>query len=384
MFIVYQSIILTSMDNLLNLFQSSSSDSDEIILQMLQQNRQKKKRVQDFMTEVVQCYTDEQFRANFRLTRDTAQYIIDLYKSSTFFEQNIGTGRRSVSPERQALAFLWFAANKDSYREVGNIFNMTESTCFKHFDTLLNFFHDISRTIIKFPQSDAEKETIARDFEKLSNFKNVIGCIDGSYISIRKPKNKIRSTYTNRHDMLSITLQAICDKDKKFLDVFIGPPSKVHDSRIFSMSSISRKLPDICGQKYHLLGDAAYPIREYLLTPYRDNGHMTNKKIMFNLHHCQTRVVIENCFGLLKQRFRQLTRLDFHTTLKHSKFVMACCVLHNICIVRNDTLEVGTEQTSVPSNVSSESRRIENGLRNEALRRLGELKRDAIANYFTQ
>lgn len=59
-------------------------------------------------------------------------------------------------------------------------------------------------------------------------------------------------------------------------------------------------------------------------------------QINYNLRHCQTRVKIENAFGLLKQRFRQLIRIDFFSVERMCKFVMACCVLHNICIDDGD------------------------------------------------
>ncbi|KAH6931312.1 hypothetical protein HPB50_023511 [Hyalomma asiaticum] len=36
--------------------------------------------------------------------------------------------------------------------------------------------------------------------KQLAGFPGVIGCIDGTYIPMRCPANKIRSTYINRHD----------------------------------------------------------------------------------------------------------------------------------------------------------------------------------------
>ncbi|XP_053687031.1 putative nuclease HARBI1 [Sabethes cyaneus] len=282
-----------------------------------------------------------------------------------------------------------FAANKNSYREVCNLFDMSISTFHKHLENILDFFYMIAKEFIHFPLTENDKQRVASKFGKISNFPNVLGCIDGSYIYIRKPVHKIRSTYTNRHDLLSITLQGVCVSDKKFTDVFIGSPSKIHDARIFVISSISVRLPDICGQTYHLLGEAAYSMREYLLTPYRDFGNLSAKQRNYNLKHAQTRVKIENCFELLKQRFRQLFRLDFFTVLKMCKFIMACCVLHNICIELDDSFvesnedddEVLLDQDRERSPLNTATSDSDNR-RNNALRRLGEMKRDTLANSF--
>ncbi|CAN8023446.1 unnamed protein product, partial [Ixodes persulcatus] len=109
-------------------------------------------------------------------------------------------------------------------------------------------------------------------------------------------------------------LQEICDRHKRFLDVTSGHPSKVHDAR------------------YHILGDAAYPLREYMLTPFRDYGRLTTKQRNFNLKFSGTRVLIENCFADLKKRFRQLKLLEFITVDHSARFIIACCTLHNLCI----------------------------------------------------
>jgi len=67
-----------------------------------------------------------------------------------------------------------------------------------------------------------------------------------------------------------------------------------------------------------------------MLTPYKDNGHLTNAEKHFNKTLSRERVCIEHAFGVLKQRFRQL----FYTKLRGIKclchFIRACVVLHNL------------------------------------------------------
>jgi len=85
----------------------------------------------------------------------------------------------------------------------------------------------------------------------------------------------------------------------------------------------------------------------------------------------RTRVKIENAFGLLKQRFRQLIQLDFVTVKRSANFIISCCVLHNICIMNNDYLDVENEECN--------ERHIYNE-QNLNDRMEGEIKRDIICN----
>ncbi|XP_062559813.1 putative nuclease HARBI1 [Armigeres subalbatus] len=391
----------------------SDSDFEDLFLISIQKPRTKRRRVSNFVNDVVDYYTEEEFRRNFRLKRTTADIIINRYKESEFYRTNVGKGRRNLPADEQMYAFLWFSANKNSYHEICNLFNFSESSFYKCLNNILDFLYDISKTIIRFPEVEAEKEEIATDFRsvryklqdcmivvyapnilylsQIAGFPYVIGCIDGSYISIRKPANKIRSTYINRHDMLSITLQGICDAKRRFLDVCIGSPSRIHDSRVYSLSPISDEISAICHGRYHLLGDAAYPLREHLLTPFKDYGNLTHKERNYNLKHSQTRVKIENSFSNLKGRFRQLLRLDFFHVERMSKFVLACCTLHNMCINQNDIYDENENENDPddalneipPVPIAAGSSGSQN-VRNTALRRLGEVKRNEIATGLLQ
>ncbi|KAJ8951779.1 hypothetical protein NQ314_007635 [Rhamnusium bicolor] len=212
----------------------------------------------------------------------------------------------------------------------------------------------------------------------VSNFPDVIGCIDGTSINIQTPAHKIKSTYCNRHDIPSITLQAICDSNKKFIDVFTGAPGKIHDARVYKLSFISKKIPQLCGAKYHLLGDGAYSLRKWLITPYRDYGNLSASEIRFNKIFSCTRVLIENTFGHFRGRFRQLQKLEIHAVDKIVNFIIACCVLHNICIDNKDETD---DEWYYEGAIDEE----ENEVVNESqviLKEKGEAKRERIKNLF--
>lgn len=98
--------------------------------------------------------------------------------------------------------------------------------------------------------------------------------------------------------------------------------------------------PDKFYNNVHLLGDKAYPCLPELMTPYKDNGFLTENQKNFN-YLLSSASTIERCFGLLQTRFRCLkdilaiTRIDWGC-----KYIMACCILHNICITQNYIFDI--------------------------------------------
>lgn len=126
-------------------------------------------------------------------------------------------------------------------------------------------------------------------------------------------------------------MQAVCDHNLMIRDVFIGYPGSVHDARVYRTSSLSNTLVEKCGN-YYILGDSAYPCLRNLLTPYKDTGNLNRAQMVYNRKHAKSRYVIEHCFGVLKQKWRQLYHLKIKNIEQITHFVRACCVLHNIAI----------------------------------------------------
>lgn len=161
------------------------------------------------------------------------------------------------------------------------------------------------------------------------------------------------------------------------MDVFTGIPGKIHDSRVLRLSDISNELP-MMQKEYHILGDGAYPIREWLQIPFRDYGRLTAEEREYNRRLCTTRVLIENAFGLLKGRWRQLQLIDMYRVEKISRFIVACCVLHNLCIY-DENMYIFMEMEDEVDNAEP----AEENANDEELKRLGEEKRRRIKEKFT-
>ncbi|KAH6936168.1 hypothetical protein HPB50_014443 [Hyalomma asiaticum] len=265
-------------------------------------------------------------------------------------------------------------------REVASRFDLSESSVHRILVRVADFLVAMSPSVVSFP-SNLKK--LSSEFKKVSGIPSVMGCLDSSYNKIQCPDKKIASTYCNRHHYLSLTLQAVCDHKRKFIDTCIGSSSRIHGSRIFKLSSLSKKLPKLCEDgAYHLLGDAAYSPRPYLLTPFRDYGRLSNEQKDFSRKFSATRVLIENSFSNLKKRFHQLIYLELRTVEWLNKFIIACCMLHNLCIDHGDSEPDEPDDDATPQDVQwyEES---SNDNMNEAgeealLRSLGEIKRNKV------
>ena len=207
---------------------------------------------------------------------------------------------------------------------------------------------------IEWPATD-EQDQLAKGF----NFPLTVGAIDGSHIEIKAPLQKLEA-YTNRKSYTSVVLQAVCDSNMKFLDVSIGWAGSMHDARIFRLSALGKRLEAQGTQPYHLLGDSAYPLKSYLITPFRDNGHLSEEEKHFNTVHSSSRSVIERAFARLKGKFRRLKYLDMDNMSLVPVVITAACVLHNAILTHEcitDNMDCESIACPLDSSISAVERR---------------------------
>lgn len=134
--------------------------------------------------------------------------------------------------------------------------------------------------------------------------------------------------------------QGICNAQMIFIDVFCGWPGSAHDCRVWKQSPIYRRLiNNPLPTEFHLLGDTAYQLDNFVMVPFKDYGHLTRQQKVFNKKLSSSRVVIEQAFARLKGTWRRLKFLQIHN-LRYLKYiVISACILHNICISENNAAD---------------------------------------------
>ncbi|CAC5415895.1 HARBI1 [Mytilus coruscus] len=174
-------------------------------------------------------------------------------------------------------------------------------------------------------------------FYRQCNFPNVLGCIDCTHVRIQATSDD-EPSYVNRKGYHSINVQAVCDFEGRFINIFANWPGSTHDSHIFNTSTLSNYL-----QTNHrglidgvILGDSGYACRSFLLTPYANPIERHQQR--FNGCHASTRSVIERTFGILKRRFHVLHSEVRMKPEKVYRIFGACAVLYNIALSRNEPL----------------------------------------------
>lgn len=237
------------------------------------------------------------------------------------------------------LLTIWTLSNQESFRTIGDRFDLRKGHAHKIFIRICQLLTSKIKNYIKWPTGQDAIKTVSHfnNFRQEKSFPNVIGCVDGTHILIPGPTND--NSYYNRKGTHSILLQGICNARQEFTNVYCGWPGSTHDSRMWQHSEIYRRLDDnmheVIPPNTYLLGDSAYPLRKFLMVPFRDNGHLTSRQKLFNRTLSSTRVVIENAFGRLKGLFRRLKYLNI-INLEYSKYIiLSSCILHNISIRDN-------------------------------------------------
>ena len=94
---------------------------------------------------------------------------------------------------------------------------------------------------IKLPITHDEVKHLSTRFYEAHGFPQCIGAVDGTHVSIAKPKDNA-SVYVNKSNTHSLNIQALCDYRYCFLDVVIRWPGCVHDARIFANSKLNQML----------------------------------------------------------------------------------------------------------------------------------------------
>ena len=134
--------------------------------------------------------------------------------------------------------------------------------------------------------------------------KNCVGAIDGILVWTDMPSVAdleslcFRSIkfYCGHKSKHGLNMQALCDANGIFLDIFIGCPGATSDYLALSLSPLKHKLEGgLLKKDFCIFGDNVYVNKMYMATPYRNA--MAGDNDDYNFYHSQVNCsLIVNCF----------------------------------------------------------------------------------------
>lgn len=320
----------------------------------------------------LEFYDDLEVKRLFRLERDSILYLLQRLHHRLHYSSQRNS---CLTTTQQVCLTLHFYGNGSLQFSLGAIARVDQATVSRTCWRVTQAICDVFRNVISVPD---DLTPLKQAFSSKYGFPNVFGCIDCTHIEIKAPPGRyFPDEYINRKGWHSINVQAVCDADCNFIDVEVKWPGSVHDSRIFSNSHLSNRLiqRELNGI---LLGDRGYSLTPFLLVPYIDLPTNSTVNENFNKKHRIARATIERSFGQIKQRFACLQRCMQINICRVPKTIFACFVLHNICRSRHDLIPSTVEDVN-PRNQHDDDDFAD--VSSNALRRLGEVKRDEIAAY---
>lgn len=279
-------------------------------------------------------YSEEEFRARFRLSKSSFRIFVDKLQ----FPSNSSDLRNNPIPlEIQFFIALRFFATGSFQLTDGDLFGVHQTSVGRIVHRMSSLIAALRPEFISFPHSD-ERRHLMSDFFKISGFPCVIGCIDGTHIRLlNRPSLPYSELYRNRKDYFSINVQVLFDCYLKIRDIVARWYGSAHDARIFSSSCLRDKL-EALPRGVWILGDGGYPCQPYLITPFINPS--TESQRRFNKSQKTTRITAERGIGCWKRRFPCI-KTGLGVKLENCpNIIVATAVLHNFAIQQKEKTTV--------------------------------------------
>ncbi|XBI42609.1 hypothetical protein VPH35_126919 [Triticum aestivum] len=177
-------------------------------------------------------------------------------------------------------------------------------------------------------------------FDKIHGLPNCCGVIHRAYFKFGSPN-------LDHEENADTLMQAVVDPDMRFTDIWFGASSSMnqssllHDSWLFKsyekgtlLDGSKLKVSDGSDVGEFIIGDAGYPPRPWLLTPYRLEDDISDSKVEFNKRHSAATAMALRALEMLKDTWKCLQGEGWHPNNQHDLrwTINTCCRLHNIVI----------------------------------------------------
>lgn len=256
-------------------------------------------------------------------TQYTEMYSIRaMYLNVVFNYRN-----NALSPEQKFLLTLRYYATGSLLAVCKDFVGVRKSKAIKIILLVSRELAKLRSKCIRFPSTSEEIEKVSEKFFDISMFPRCIGAIDCTHVRIKSPGRLDGEIYRNRKGYFSINVQTVCNADFRFQNIVCTSPGSTHDNTIFNNSKIRDRFEKDEMRDNFIVGDNAYALKKYLMTPFEipidDGQNKYNRALMLS------RNAVKSSCELWKMRFPVLV-VGINMKLPYVRsIIVATAVLHN-------------------------------------------------------
>lgn len=309
------------------------------------------------------------YKELYRFKKENVEWL-----AQHFLTETTETRGGALSSEEKMRIFLRYIGDPGFQCGVAEDVGVSQSSVSNVIWEVATAVKEKARNWIQFPTSTAALEAAKAEWQERYTFPHAIGAVDCTHVLIRKP-HAHGDEYVNRKGVASLNVQVTCNGNERFTSVNVNWPGSVHDARIWKNSNVCRVMTGNNANAL-LLGDEGYGIAPWLMTPYRNPANAEQRA--YNKCITKERVIIERCFGQVKQRF-PILQSKIRLSIDRVPSVILCCmILHNVA------KHLQEEDYEIPEaeNVIGEDDPVPGAVGEQEIMRIrerGQRKRDEIA-----
>ena len=272
---------------------------------------------------------DHFFRFTLRVTRIGFERLCDIVEPR--LERKYTTLSNGV--QHHVVATIFYLRG-NSMNLIAEFVGVSESTARNMIANTVNIINNLDFII----QPTDWAEVKAR-FADNGPFNDCIGAIDGTIIQIGHPVSLglQRVCHVQRAKCAGLNVLAICDRDTRVWWLSTRALGSSHDSGAFQNIGGYSWIHGLRGEtgNGYLLGDAGFMNCSSVITPFRDPAPDSREE-SFNKIISQSRIVVERLFGIVKGRFRILSRKVEARFQNIPSYITVCFSLHNFFLSMGD------------------------------------------------
>ncbi|KNE97265.1 hypothetical protein PSTG_09526 [Puccinia striiformis f. sp. tritici PST-78] len=258
-----------------------------------------------------------------RMTQDSFLVLLSMIESHPVFHNRSRNPQAPASHQLLvALAHFGLSGNGGAIAMLSEVFNVSEGSIENFTNRTLQAILDLEDRYVKWP-TPQERIAMIDSLPEDDIFRNCVGFVDGTIIPLESAPTKNKEDYWMRKMLYAVNSLLVCDRNKRIIYSFHGWCGSAHDQRVYKNSRF-------------LLADSAYTATDTVVPAFKRSGGfpLPKSKQDFNYQLSSRRVAIEQCIGILKNRWQSLksSRLLIRGSTSAARlnvWLRVCVILHN-------------------------------------------------------